>query len=327
MLTLGQVENSSVANVAGVNVTDPQFAQLVNDACEQLMDIGSWWGTVQAICGCIYDKHVVWPVKVDAVLGMDVYGHRAHVENYWYQFIPLDDRHRQWASGYHDGYRTRVGFSGTSPLFNPPSPSSPALLQFTCDNPADIGKTVTVYGTDTNGHEVFATRTDGSSQRGIVLTLVNPFVRMPVVMTTVSAIVKDITSGTARAWRFVPGTGITEQAGIYRAGDTSPQFIRSEIPNCGCAQSINALVKLGFQPVNQASDILPLDCLDAIKLQVQAIKKRDAGDGETGLMFERMAIRRLNMQMRKRFPQEQFILAFRPFGSDTLERQKIGFLI
>jgi hypothetical protein len=325
VLTLGQVQNSSVANVAGVNNTDPQFAQLVNDSVEQLMDIGSWWGTVQPLLGCVYDSVVVWPIKVDAVLGIDILRHPAKLENHWFHFVPMDERHREWALGYHQGHRPRVEFEGTTPLFYPPSSTNPMTMQFTCDNPIDYGKTVTVYGVDTNGHEVFATRPDGSSQRGIVLTLATPNVQMPVALQAVTSIVKDITSGTVRAWSVAPVTNVLTMVGYYRAGDTSPQYLYSRMPNY--AQSISALVKIGFQPVNQASDILSLDCLDAIKCQVQSIKARDAGDPEKSLFYEKMAIRRLNMQMRTRFPMEQFVFAFRPFGGDTLNKQKVGRMI
>lgn len=320
MLTLAQVQASSVANVASLNATDPEFTQIVNDAVEQLIDIGSWWGTVQPLLGCVYDSCIVWPVRVDAVLGMDINRHPVRLENHWYHFIPMDDHHREWALGWHHGHRPRVEFEGTTPLFDPPSTTNPVTLQFTCDNPIDYGKTVTVYGTDTNGHEVFATRPDGSSQRGILLTLATPFVQMPVALTRVSSIVKDITSGTVRAWGYSP----LIEVGTYRAGDTSPQFLYSRVPTF--ARSISALVKLGFQPVNQASDILCLDCLDAIKFQVQAIRARDAGDPEKSLGYEKMAIRRLNMQLRTRFPMEQFVFAFKPFGRDTLDKVKIGMI-
>jgi hypothetical protein len=326
MLTFKQVKTSSVANVAGVNVDDPTFAQYVNDAVRQLMDIGGWWGTVQAMVGCIYDGCIVWPRKVDTVVGMKVCHRPVQLENFWYEFVPPDENHLSWARRWGHGHRDQVAeFSGTTPLFWPIDPTNPISIQFSCDNPADFGKSITIYGMDSNRRELFADRPDGTSQRGALLTLGSPYPTTPVPMTYVSAIVKDLTAGNVRAWSYNSATGaILNCVGIYGGGQTSPQFLFSRLHGMrpGVPASLSALVRLGFEEVAQDSDILPLDSLDAIKSMVQAIRQREAGGD--GRLHEAEAIRRLNMQLRKRFPMEQFVMSFRPFGNDTLASQKIG---
>lgn len=346
MLTFKQVKTSSVASIAGCDVDNPQFAQYVNDGVRQLMDIGSWWGTVQAMIGCIYDGCLVWPRKVDAVLGMKIHHQPVQLANHWYEFISPNETHlawaRAWSHGCQEGGENHPAhsgawgngcggqvaeFSGTTPLFWPIDPASPIVIMFTCDNAADYGKLVTVYGKDYTGRELSAVRPDGSTQRGMVLTL-SAAAPTTVPLTAMSAITKDLTVGSVRAWSYDTATAtILNCVGIYSGGQTSPQFLFSRIPGlrAGCASSISALIKLGFEEVYQDSDILSLDSLDAIKSQVQAIKLREAGGD--GRLHEAEAIRRLNMQLRKRFPMEQFTMSFQPFGNDRLENQKIGMML
>lgn len=321
MLTLGQVKSSSVANVASLNPSDPQFAQIVSDADEQLSDIGNWWGTVKSISGWVFDNVIAWPDRTLAVLAMRVNGMPVNISNYRHEFIPYN---RNMAQSYMNDYRRGncsgvVVFDGTTPVFYPPSMSNPFAIQATADNPADYGKTITIYGLDTNGHQVAA------SQLGVNLTLAAVAPNTTQIFSHISGVVKDITVGNVRLWVWNPLQKQPIMVANYSGSQTSPQYpvSRMRIRN----SSIEALVKYGFRPVVQDSDILTIDCLDAIKCQVQSIKSRDGGDPEKGLFYEKMAIRRLNMQLRSRFPMEQFDLAFRPFGDDTLQRQKIGTLI
>ena len=224
MLTFGQVKKSTVANVASVNVDDQQFADYVNDAVRQLMNIGNWWGTVEPIIGAVIGGCITWPKKVDTILGMEICKTPIPLANVWYSFIPVGDQHRDWACRWHRGQRPGpVEFLGTSPLFVPVNAARPVLLQFTCDNPADVGQTVTVYGLDASGAEVFATRPDGSSQRGYVFTLGYPTPVMPFSMIQVSAIVKTLTIGIVRAWNVTLSTGAANIVGIFGGGQTSPR--------------------------------------------------------------------------------------------------------
>jgi len=329
MLTLGQIQTSSVANIAGCNPTDPQFTQYVNEAVRQLMDIGNWWGTVQAIVGCVYDGCIVWPKKIDAVLGLAVCGRNVPLANQWYEFVPFNDQHRHWAEQWHCGHRPNlVEFIGTVPTFVPVTPANPIFVQLTCDNPIDYGKTVTIYGNDVNGKEITAVRSDGSTQRGVVLTLAATPPVTPTLLTSWYATTKDLTVGQVWAWSYVAGTGITGCIASYSGGDINPQFPYSRIRGFKTCQPvrISALVKLGYEAVVQASDIVPLDCLDAIKAMIQAIKKREAGADDEAAQFELQAIRRLNLQLRNHLPIEQFVVAFNPFGDASMNRVTGGFM-
>lgn len=319
MITFGQVKSSTVANVAGVNVNDPQFASYVNEAVSMLMNLGNWWGTVQTMTGQIYQGCVVWPHNVTTVLAMDICNQRVRLANYWYQFTPKISG--KYAALYRKfgGYPCQesvVQFSGTTPLFDPPTASNPFALQFTCDNPADYGMTVTVYGVNAaTGTEVFSNRPDGSSQRGLLVTLA-AVVATTVVFSAVTAIVKDVTTGDVRAWQQVAG-GNGTCVGIFGGSQTNAEFLFSQLSsvNPGLSYSMSALVKIGFEPVSQDADLLPIGNIEAIKMMIQAIRLRESVNIEGAVGFEKDAVRRLNMELRTRFPDQQTVIAMHAFGT------------
>ncbi len=328
MLTLGQVKNSSVASIAGVNVGDPQFTTYVNDAVRQLMDLGNggsrgWWGTVQAINGTAVDGCFVWPANVQTVLGIECLKGVMPIKNFWYDFAPLDDNHRNWARHWND--KPAVVFSGTTCLFKSIS-NTPTKIKVIADNSQDNGKTITIYGTDSNGVEVYSLRADGTTQRGLLLTIGSSTGGdiTASVMSQVTEIQKDLTISRLRLYAYNATDGIGDLLAEFAAGDVNPKFLYSRVMGPIYFQPITALVKIGFSGVTQDADIIVLDNVDAIKSMVQSIRSREAGKYETADQQEKDALRRLVAQVNSRFPLEQFVVNFKPFGTDDFRRVTMG---
>lgn len=331
MLTFGQCKASSVANVAGVNVQDPQFALYVNDAVRQLLDLAGdsgWWEQVQPMQGYAAGGAITWPFRIDAVLALNVDNRAVRVASPWYSFMPSlgnfaglwrdRDFCGRWGLG---GLRNSVcEFSGTQPMFAGPTPANPFQIQVTADNPADYGAMVTIYGLDSNGQEVFSSQYDGTagtnvSQRGVQLKLAAAATFTPQAFSMVTEVTKSTTVGDVRAWQY--STGATGNLlAIWRGPETSPQYLFSRLAGVDPvhAYRVNALVKLGFMPVTYDADVLSLGNVDAIKSMVQAIRLREAGDDEGADKFEQTAIRRLNMEVATRFPLDQMPVANETFG-------------
>lgn len=337
MLTLGQVKSSSISNVAGVNVNDPQFTMQVNDAVRQLMDMGDWWATVVSMKGVVAGGCMTWPHKIDAVLAINLNGRAERLANHWYSFIPINghfsemiesrDFYTTWGRGHHQ--RNAVEFSGTQAMFSPPSLENPFQIQVAATNPADYGKSVTIYGFDANGQEVFSDQFDSTaqavvSQRGIKMTLAAaaPYTA---VMTNVSAVIKDVTVGDLWAWKYISGAtpSVDGVVAIWRGSQTSPEFLYSRISNADKNRiyTMDALVKIGYEAVAQDSDILPLGNIDAIKSMVQCIRSREQGDEQVADKHEATALRRLNMELRNRFPDEQFVAENATFSGVNMSRK------
>jgi hypothetical protein len=317
MLTLAQVKSSSVASIAGVNVNDPQFTLYVNDAVRMLMELGGggvggsrgWWGTVQAIDGVCYDGCFVWPSNIVTVLGIRTKNGPVELKNFWYSFIEPSEIYGEMAKSYNG--RPAVEFDGQTCLYRSIA-NSPTQIQVLADNAADVGKVVTIYGTDENGAELSYT-SNGVTQRGIPLTVGGQSSFTQSKIAFVEHVAKDITFGKIRLVAYSNGVG-NETLAIYNGGDVNPKFLYSRILKACSPVQIKALVKLGFSGVAIDSDIIPLDNIDAIKSMVQSIRAAEAGNVQDAANFERMALRRLVAQVNSRFPLEQTSVQVKPFG-------------
>jgi hypothetical protein len=318
MLTFGQIQNSSVASVAGVNVNDPQFTQYVNDAVRMLIELGNgdargWWGTVQLIRGVAYDGCMVWPANVAAVLGIKHCKHAFKLANYWHEFTKEEWMAEHWNCDW-SSRRRLVEFDGQTCLFYPIS-GSPTQIAVMAQSPADANvASITIYGKDSNGNEVFDP-TLGT--RGITLTpgsATNFYTG--VAMSEVVAIGKNATNGPLQLYAFNPITGIGNLLASYEGGDVNPKFLYSRVGCVNCPLNLKALVKLGFRAVYQPNDLCPLDNVDAIKSMVQAIRARESSNDALSMAMEKDALRRLVAQVNSHFPKEQFVCAFKPFGNE-----------
>lgn len=331
--TLGQLQSSRIVKVANAAPTSPEFLSLVNAATRQLMNRGNWYGTVQPVRGCVYDGCVTWPRQVAAVLALKVCGHLTNPANHWYEFTQWDGQCTDWATAYGRRNQSRNGSvsitDGTLPVFSPIPAGHSRLVRFYIDNPADIGKTVRVYGVDGNGQTICGLRSDGTTQDGVVLTLGVPFVQTPFYVNRIDRVVKDATLGRIRGYS-VDANGVLYDLCLYEPAETSPDYIRTRIyarhANGSCATMITALVKLAFIPVAYPDDLVLIENEDALRDMISSIKKKEAGDVPGSRMMEQSAFRELNYEMRNRMPDEQFNVSFRPFGNDTLAARGVGML-
>jgi hypothetical protein len=345
MLTFGELKTiGAFLRVAANCPSASNFTSLVNDGTRQLMRRGSWWGTVQPMQGCVHDGCIVWPRMVDAVLALNICHRPLYLANHWFQFMQWDstcdgmyrdfkNRRRPWISD----------TDGTLPVYRPIPNGLCLTLRLYIDNPNDAGKTVTLFGIDNNGQTVITTRPDGTTQEGIVLTLAVPFVQTPFCFQHLNRVLKSTTLGNVRLYA-VDANGVQLDMAVYSPSETSPQYIRNRIrgfershfpntcvttPNTNCRLAqIQALVSLSFVPVVNDQDLVLIENVDALAMMVQSIKYREQGDPSNAANYERMAFRELNYELRNRFPDEQVILNFRPFGNDALtnSRTNIGMI-
>jgi hypothetical protein len=336
MLTLGQIKTGPVGNIAGVNVQDPQFIAYVNEAVETLLDLGDWWATVVSMRGLVYNGCMTWPHKIESVLAINLNGRSERVAGPWYSFVPINsdfasmierpDFYNAWGRGRHN--RSAVEFSGTQPMFSGPTPFNPFQIQVTADNPVDYGKAVTIYGLDTNGQEVFSNQFDGTQgatvpQRGVRLVLSAASTFTTQVFSTVTAVTKDITVGDVRGWQYIPTGSTGALASVWRGSQTSPEFLFSRISGAehNRIYHMEALVKIGFEPVSQDSDIVCIGNGSAIKSMIQSIRARESGNDADGDKYETTAIRRLNMELNNRFPDQQFVAEDATFSGVNMARK------
>lgn len=332
--TFGSVKASRVLQIASADPDSPEFESLVNSATRQLMNRGNWWGTVQAIRGCVYDGCVVWPRQVAAVLAMNVCGHPTMPANRWYDFMQWDGLCSDWATAFNRRWRGNLGqgvsvSDRTMPVFNPIPCGQDRLIRIYIDNPDDVGKTIRLFGIDGNGQVLTSERDDGTVQDGIVLTLKLPYVEPAFFFRRIDRVVKDQTLSRIRMYQL-DINGVHYDMATYEASETSPDYVRTRVHvrNCNgtCPTMITALVKLAYIPVHFNDDLVLIENVDALRDMVMSIKHKENGDIVSSRAAEQSAFRELNYELRNRMPDEQFIVSFRPFGNDSLAGRGVGML-
>jgi hypothetical protein len=331
VLTFQQIQNSSVANIAGVNITDPQFAQYVNEAVAKICRLGDWIGCVETMVSQVYidtcNGIMVWPSFVDAVLAVKENRRQVQVRNYWYEFLPMGDWDRSITGPFPGGccgveglgrcyYRRDwprvLRFAGTTPVLLSPSPANPFPIQAVAERSADYGKTVTIYGKDMNGFEVYTTQ-GGVLQRGCTLTLAaSPPVTMDdngliINFTAISAVTKQQTGSEVNLWVYNVTTPFLYLVGNYGPNEVNPQYLFSQLSSVinPSWKFVEALVKIKPLPVTNPNDIIPLNNIEAIKAMVQSIRFSEAGDLANAQKYEVDSVHRLNMELNTKYPLDQ----------------------
>lgn len=324
--TLQNIQNSRVVQVANAAPTSTEFLSLVNEAVDCLMRRGNWWGSTAPMQGCVYDGCVVWPRYVASVLALNARCRHNSVVNHWYQFM---DWSKEWHQNLYEDFRRRGRRSvaindGTLPVFNPIPCGSQRYIRFYCDSQADAGKSIVIYGKDANDQVLWGARSDGTVQQGWQLTLAVPYVQTPAPLNSLFRLVKDPTNARVRAYQ-VDSNGVLYDMAVYEPSETSPDYVRTRVGHVPCGM-ITALVKLAFIPMQYPDDLCPIENMEAIENMVYSLKKKEQGDLQEAVALDKLAIRSLNYEMRTRYPDEQFVVNFRPFGNDSLDswRTRIG---
>lgn len=307
MLTLGNAQTSRLARVGGFVPTSADWILLINDAMRECMRRVPQY---RRMCSCVYGGCITWPRSVNAVLAINRPRHHVPVRNHWYEYHTIFDSDRQHCRGgctgsgthHHGGHSDHVALSGNhSSVFNPIAKGVSVYLRFYCDNQADIGKTVRIFGVDSNGQRLVGMRPDGTFQEGLVLTFAAPYVQSTVQVRHIEYALKDETQGAVRGYQW-DGTQLWDLA-YYEPSETAPDYATSTIQGMACSscstspQFISALVTLKAVPARFADDLILIDNVDALAAMMQAIKYGEAGDSDNQLKQETIAVHSLNLDI------------------------------
>lgn len=347
MITLAEAKASSrLRRVMGSCSGTDDYIDLLNDSVRMLVNRGDWYGTVAKVCGCVYNGCVVWPREVDTVLAINQCNNSVPVHNHWFRFDRVEraDILDFWACGMCGRVNGVQG--NTSPVFNPincKTGTGGAYLRFYPSQPSDAGKTITVFGVDSNGQTLRSQYPDGTFQDGIVVSLSIPYGQLTTDNSTsnvptirhITRILKDITNGPVHAYQYDPindGPGeILRDLASWGPTETDPQYQTTDLRGyswaacvSGCPVQISALVKLKFIPAVYDNDVIIIDNLDAIAMMAQSIKLGDAYDANQKRQMEFEAVRELNLSLRRKYPLDQLPVELTPFGTALPGRSAVG---
>jgi hypothetical protein len=342
VLTFGQAKNSiELANVSGVCGSSDQFRSYLNKAVRMLMTRGNFWGTVQLMKFCVYNECLVWPRQVGTILAVNTCGHPVNVWNNWFQFAHIGGMRDWQGAGFSiDGFNCRGDLNmenqGTTPVYFQVPCGQSFYVRWYPAVRADIGKTMTIFGIDSNGQVVRTKNASGIWQEGVTITGALPFVSTPMQFREVTRVVRDKTSGPGRLFYYDANNNVLRDCATYDPTDTAPDFRFTKIPGlmanrgcCSCAngaKQVSALVKLQFIPVENDNDLVLIDNLDAIGNMIQGIRKSDGGDSAGGEVDVSRAVHESNLMLRDKFPVEQTVISIRPAGAVGAYRARIGMI-
>lgn len=334
MLTFGAARNARrLKQISGVCTTSQDFADILNDSTQALMERGSFWNTLRILRGCIYNGCITWPRQVGTVLAFDRCGQSVPPKNQWYGFdAVLPDHVHHWNrfGSFPCAHDLALVDRGTSPVFNQIPCLLPRFLRFYITQASDVGKTITIFG-KVGGIELLTTRSDGTIQPGLVVSLALPFVQTTVAFDNVERVIKDVTDGPVYGYQF-DGINLFPLA-TYAPTETLPDYRTSRIQHSGCGVNCNhwpaqisAFIKLEFIPVVHDDDEVQIDNLEAQALAIQSIKLSDAFDSAGAETMMARAVHKLNLDLRTKLPIDQIPVNFAPQGNAHLIRRRIGYI-
>jgi hypothetical protein len=297
--------------VSGVVPTSQQFTDYINEAQRRLMRRGDWFDTDQVISLCVSGCVIQWPRWVGAIRGVRFgKGKPANIFNNWYSFV---GPHRH-ASGFHCD--AVIEDADLAPTANEVSGTNGKQIRYYVVLQADVGKTITLFGTQYGGQPLQEQNTAQQWQNGQTIAAGMPFGVSASLVTRIDAISRQATSGMAYLYEYDPTTGMLRDLAAFEPGDTNPRIRRSRIINKPFSHNspdangifwtkIEALVKVQFIEVVNLRDFLMIDNFDALKFMVSAIKCEEAKDLQTSEANITQAIRELNFELRDKNSDDQ----------------------
>jgi hypothetical protein len=311
--TFKEIKESRTIQVASACKDSDGFASLVNEATDILLQRGDWPGTVVPMRLMVRQGCIVWPRSVQRVRRINRCSVPLRVGTIWYDYVDQNDylgwlgsAYYHWGGSAITGNRLGHGYEqgklssqGRVPTYNDVPGGNPRYIRAYALNPADKGKTITIFGIDGNGqtlrHQDVVT---GNWLDGAIITLDIPFGSTSVYVQRIDAVLKAETQSNVPLYAYDPITNTLLDLAIYEPTETNPNYAKDRLfssgPNCSCDFTVIVLVKLAFIPVKVDSDYVLIPSTNALKKTIQSIKAGEAGDiaGQEG--FIQSAVNELN---------------------------------
>lgn len=326
-----QDPNGPLARITAVCPTSSQFLSYVNQATRRLLRRGDWPETTVGMFICVKQGCIVWPRQVQEVRKLNICNRHVDVRNLWFRYMDLPHGCSQWSTtDWPDGL---MGWLG-QPLPGLFDEGRTSVMQDVMGDgrlirayprcQADIGQTLTIFGTDNNGQPLQERdSSDDSWSDGVTITLTLPFGSTSTYVRHIDYVVKDQTECPVNVFAYNAAQNVLEDIAQYDGNETRPSYQRTKLtipfahtpwtgqagstPSC-CAslRGVMALVKLRHIPAQNPLDLIIPDNEDAIEDMVQSIKFKEKGDMSNAMAYEASAIRELQRDQENNSPDYEF---------------------
>lgn len=330
LLTLKDAKNDrGLETVTGVCPDNPVYVKYLNEATRSLMRRGDWFGLLVSAQFCTEDNCIVWPDWVGAIRAINVAKHPVPPRNNWYEFLRFGPGTiRNGSLCCHSDYVAEN--RGTTPVFKNIGCNVTRYIRAYARCQADMGKTITIYGVDSNGQEVLTKQSDGSWIAGMTLTLALPYVSTSTQFRRVTRVRKDVTQCPVDVYQYDPVTNLLQDMAHYSPSQTNPSYIFSVLSGitaaCGSCntKNVDVLAKMAYVALKDDTDLLPIQNLEALKKMIEGIKIGEAQNVKGQLAKEADAVHELNLADRDFTGDDSVPVSVDTFGSARLEYHRIG---
>lgn len=327
-------EDPGLLTVTGVCGDSTKFLYYLNTAIQRLLIRGDWFGTLFRVEVCVHDNCVVWPRQVGKIRALKICKESALVQNQWFSFMPYQPGQccaRELATSDYVAEQR-----GLSPVFRQiPCGAANWYVRLYIERQADIGKTCTIYGEDTNGQILRSIKADGIYSEGVTIVATVPYISTAIPIRRVTRVFfNEPFAGNARLYGYDADADVLHDIGLYEPGETEPAYVYSRIlggnrtrlsgtSGC-CCKSLEALAKINPDPLRIDTDLLQIQNLEAVKMAIQSVRKEEAGDMVTSRERMNAAVAEMNRWDEDWQPTDQIPINIYPFGGARLSYHGIG---
>ena len=301
--------------------TDPGFLRYVNLGLEQVINSGTWDGTVVWTVFNGSSGAIALPYNMQTIIGVDINGAPQTVFSQFADFQEVGVGAPFTASVTGCGplrdfgeWPTQKIISLLAPCNSPPATGT---LTIGINNPADAGIIIRILGYDANGQTI----TDASGARGVTMTTAYPTVPSSQVFSDISYI--EVQTPTTvppflSPWQLYLNYNGQAQIGTYLPFETIPQYHIYKTGTWDTNVPIAVQCRLKYTQVWTPTDPIVPGNLNAWKFILQAVDKEMSGvtEGQFGSkMLWGSAFNLLNTEHRSRRGKAQYRLNINPQGA------------
>lgn len=322
----------------------PQIASYVNSAQRRLIyckEAGNdgWYGTFAEMVFTVdpANPYITTPRSVARIISHTWCNRYVPLQNIYYSYLTFGNGRM---TGTCDGQCSDLEqtFSRNNVVTFTDLTNLPVLIRIYITESTDLGKRALIQGLDSNNTRIYTQ--DGLNRAdGIFVDFDQPFVTTTIQWNQILGIQKDVTDGDVQFFQVDPTTGDETLLLTMEPGETTASYRRYYLHNlpsscCPAASAdgtvqVTAIVKLDLIPVAVDTDWCLIQNLEAIIEECQAIRYSEMDSGNAKQMTDyhhRNAVRLLNGELNHFIGSEQAAIGFKPFGSASLRRQRIGIL-
>jgi len=292
-----------------------------------------WWGSWarMAFTTSQADPYIIVPRDVARLIQMAVCNRNVNIQNEFYEMMEFSIGPQPGRCSGHCKYLETYD-RGQTILFTPLT-FDPATIRVVCLNPDDAAKRTFIGGTDPSG-AIINTQVGSDRFLGEFISFEVPFTDSTELFKTITGIQKDVTFGIVNYYEVNPDTGDQNLILSMQPGETVASyrkyFVNGLPPNCcneGETVTVEAMAKLELIPARVDTDYLLIQNIEALIEESKCIRYGNVDTinaKKMSLDAHTQAIRLLQGELVHYLGRTKPAVEFKPFGSATLERVRIG---